>query len=95
MWIFAALFLLFGLPLFIVEDEGWRKILLGGTTLSLGGFALAMAGDGIIKGEIKFNLSLIKCHDRPVVFWSTVALVAIAGIATIATGIWALLYKEW
>lgn len=95
MWVFAALFLLFGLPLFFVEDKSWQKALLGLSTLSLGGFALAMAGDGVLKGEIKFNLSLIKRRDQPVVFWLTVALVTAAGIATIITGIWALFFKVW
>lgn len=95
MWICAALFFVFGLPLFLVDDQVWRKALLGLTTLSLGGFALAMAGDGVVKSEIKFNLSLIKRQDRPVIFWLTIALVTAAGMATIVTALWAMFVKAW
>lgn len=95
MWVFAALFLVFGLPMILVEDKAWQRILVGLSTLSLGGFALAMAGDGIVKGEIKFNLSLIKRQDQPVIFWLTVALVTSAGIATIVTAFWAMFIKVW
>ena len=95
MWLCAALFLIFGLPLFVVEDEDWRKYLLGLCAMSLGGFALSMAGDGCQKGEIKFNLSLISRRDQPVAFWSAVTIVTVAGVVTFGAGIWAIFFKTW
>jgi len=95
MWIFGALFVLFGLPLFFVEDRSWVRIWIGLSTLSLGCFALAMAGDGVVKGEIKLQFSLIRRATQPRTFWATVALVCGAGVAVVATAFWAMFFKTW
>ena len=46
MWFFAVLF---GLPLAVLDDEGWRRASGTLSVLSLDGFALAMAADGLTK----------------------------------------------
>ena len=95
MWLFGALFLMFGLPLFFIEDEGWRKYFLGLSALFLGCFGLAMAGDGVLRGKIKLQLTLLTRRDQPITFWLAVTVISAAGVATIATGIWAMFFKVW
>lgn len=93
MWLCGALFILFGLPAAFVEDGGWRHVLLGLSALSLGCFALAMAGDGLVKGQIRLQFSLIERAARPRLFWAAIALVCVTGAAVAATAVWALLFK--
>jgi hypothetical protein len=95
MWIFAGLFLLFGLPLLLVEDKSWVRVLISLSCFSLGGFALAMAADGLVRGKIKFQFSLIKRQQQPLTYWAAIGLVFAAGIGVIITAIWAAFFKTW
>ena len=95
MWLFGALFVLFGLPLLLVEDKGWQRVFIGLSVLSLGCFALAMVGDGLVKGKIRFQFSLIERTAQPRTFWATIALVSTAGIVVIITAFWAMFFKTW
>lgn len=95
MWIFAGLFLLFGFPLLMIEDKAWLRILVSLCCLSLGGFALSMAADGLIKGQIKFQFSLIERQRQPFFYWAALALVLAAGFGTVITAIWAAFFKTW
>lgn len=93
MWIFAGLFLLFGLPLFLVDDKDWVRPLISLSCLSLGGFALAMAADGLVQGQIKFQFSLIKRQQQPYLYWASITLVFVAGVSVVITAIWAAFFK--
>ncbi len=95
MWLCAGLFVAFGLPLAFVEDRGWQHVWGGLSVLSLAGFGLAMAGDGIVKGQIRVHLSVIRRAGRPRTFWAVVVLVAAAGAGVAASGLWALFFKPW
>lgn len=93
MWIFAGLVLVFGLPLLIIHDKSRALPFAGLSVLALGGFGLALAADGVRKGEIRLHPSVIRRADHPLVFWATIALVAAAGAGTIATAIWVFVFK--
>jgi hypothetical protein len=94
MWIFGACFILFGLPLFVVSD-GWLRDFFGAIALAgLGGFALAFSVDGVQKGEVKFQNSLIQRGRQKYLFWSTIGVVAFAGIVVLSAVIWLLFFKE-
>ena len=95
MWLFGALFVLFGLPLAVVEDGGWARVWGGLSLLSLGGFALAMAGDGMVKGQIRVQFSRIQRTTQPWLFWATIALVSATGVVVIITAVWVLFFKTW
>jgi hypothetical protein len=95
MWLCAALFILFGLPLVFVEDSGWQRVCVGLSALSLGCFALAMAGDGLVKGEIRVQFSQIKRTAQPHFFWTAIALVSSTGVVVIITAFWAMFFKTW
>ena len=92
-WTFAALFVLFGLPLYFVQDVVWRHIWGGSSTLCLGGFALALAFSAVTTGELRFQFTLIRRADQPRTFWSAVALVAVTGLVVIITGVWRIWLK--
>ncbi len=95
MWLCGGLFVAFGLPLAVVEDRGWQHVLGGISALSLGGFGLAMAGDGVAKGQIRLHFSVIRRAARPRAFWAAVALAAAAGAGAVASAFWALVFKPW
>jgi len=95
MWTFGALFRLFGLPLFIVEDTAWARLWTSLCVLSLGCFAFAMAGDGLIKGTIRIQFSLIHRTSQPIAFWAAIFMVSAAGTGAMATAIWAYFVKIW
>ncbi len=95
MWAFGALFLLFGIPLFFVEDTAWVRRFTSLSVLSLGCFAFAMAGNGLFKGMIRIQFSQIYRATQPVWFWAAICLVSAAGTAAIATSVWAYLFKPW
>ena len=92
-WVFAALFVACGLPLFFVEEVTWRNIWGGLSLLGLGGFALSMTRDAIKSGEVRFNHTLIKRADSPRLFWATLALIAAAGLGVLVAAVWALFFK--
>lgn len=95
MWSFAALVLIFGLMLLAAEERETQRWLVALTTFCLGGFALAMAADGVTKSQIRLQTSVINRNTRPRVFWATVAMVAAAGLGTLATSFWAAFFKAW
>lgn len=95
MWVFGVLFILFGLSLGFIQDRGWQKLCGGISVLSLGCFALAMAGDGLVKGEIRLQFSLIKRAAQPRLFWAAITLVFTAGVGVLVTAGWAIFYKTW
>lgn len=92
-WVFAGLFVACGLPLFWVEDAGWRNVWGGLSLLGLGGFALAMAGDAARSGQVRINLTRIRRAQSPRLFWAVLALIASAGLAVLAAAAWALAFK--
>lgn len=94
MWTFAALVLLFGLPLAVLEDGGVQKTFAGLSTLSLGAFALAMAYNGMATGSITIQFSKVRRSAQPRTFWAAVGLVAVAGAGVIVAGIWFLFFKD-
>lgn len=93
MWIFGGLFVFFGLLLGVSGSEA-AKTLWGGLSVTcLGGFALAMAADGIVRGQIRFQFSIIRRAATPRLFWATVCLVAAAGIGVLIAAVWAVFFK--
>ena len=92
-WIFAALFLLCGLPLLIVDDAGARNLWGGLSAAGLGGFALAMAYNATATGTIRLQFSTIVRAASPYKFWAAVGLVGLAGLGVIAAGGWLLVFK--
>ncbi len=95
MWLCAGLFVAFGLPLAFVEDRGWQHVWGGLSVLSLAGFGLAMAGDGIVKGQIRVHFSVIQRASQPRTFWASVVLVAAASAGVVVSGLWVLFFKPW
>jgi len=92
-WAFAGLFVLCGLPLFWVEDSGWRNTWGGLSLIGLGGFALAMAADAVTSGQVRLNLTVIRRAQSPRLFWAALALIASAGLAVLIAAGWALAFK--
>ena len=95
MWLCGALFVLFGLPLAFLEDTVWRHICGGLSVLSLGLFALAMVGDGLVKGKIRIQFSLIDRATQPRIYWAAIALISAAGIGVVIAAIWVFFFKIW
>jgi hypothetical protein len=94
-WTFAVLFVLCGLPLFVAEDEAWRRWSAGLSTLSLGAFALAWARHAVAVGQIKLQHQhrWIRVANQPRTFWATVAMLVVTGTGVIVAAIWALFFK--
>ena len=95
MWVFGGLFVLFGLSLMFIEPQGGQRIWVSLSVLFLGCFALSMAGDGLVKGEIKLQTSLIKRLTHPGVYWATIILIFFAGVVVIIAAFWAMFFKTW
>lgn len=93
MWIFAGLFVVFGLLLGLSEDPASRNIWGGLSAGFLGGFALAMAADGIQQGRIRFGFDVIHRAARPRLFALAIAVVVCAGVVTLAAAVWVSLFK--
>jgi hypothetical protein len=93
MWIFAALFVVFGLLLAIADDASARNLFGGLSIASLGIFAFAMAFDGIAKGQIRIQFDVIKRDNRPRLFRAAVVTVCAAGAAALWTAVWFLFLK--
>ncbi|MFA3920201.1 hypothetical protein [Ruegeria hyattellae] len=94
MWLFAALFVVTGLPLALTEDEQWQRLWGGSSALSLGLFAILMAADGLVRGQIRINTSIVRRSSQPRLFFSVIALVLVAGIGVIIAAIWAIFFKD-
>lgn len=92
-WVFAGLFVAFGLPLAVIEDPAWRDRWGGLSLLSLAGFAFSMVRDAVKSGEVRFNFSRIRRADSPRLFWATLAVIAAAGSGVLAAALWALFFK--
>ena len=93
MWICVGLFFLFGLPLLIIEDKSLALPFAGLSVLALGCFGLAMAADGVVKGEIRVYPSVIRRANHPLLFWATIALVSAAGAGSVITAVWVFFFK--
>ena len=93
-WIFAGLFVLFGAAILMTDSAVWRRLWVGLSTLSLGGFALSMVKDALTTGQIRIQNSVIRCADQPRLFWAAVILVAAAGVGVMVTGLWFLFFKN-
>ena len=92
-WIFGGLVLLFGLPLVLSESLAWQRFWAGLSSLCLGGFGLSLAGDALLRGQIRLQTSVIRRADKPRLFWAAVLLPAAAGVGVVASGIWFLFFK--
>lgn len=92
MWVFGGLFVVFGLLMTIV-DETARNLWGGLSVASLGGFALAMAFDGILKGEIRVQFNVIRWATQPRLFWAAVFVICAAGIVVLVSAAWILFFK--
>lgn len=92
--IFGALFVLFGLPLLFVTDPGTRLIFGGMSTLSLGGFAVALSHHARSTGRIKIQQTTIERAQRPRLFEVVVTFIELAGFIVIAAGLWAMFFKH-
>ena len=92
-WIFAGLFVAFGLPLAVVEDPAWANRWGGLSLLCLAGYAFSMVRDAVKSGEVRLNFSRIRRADSPRLFWTALALVSAAGAGVLAAAVWALFFK--
>lgn len=92
-WVFAALFLLLGLPLAVISDPLWQRIFGGLCTVSLGCFAVSMSADAMRQGSLRLQHSVISRAARPRLFAATTAGIALCGLFVIGIGIWALFLK--
>lgn len=93
MWFFAGCFIVFGMPLFFVSDNWWRQLWGGLAMLFLGGLAIAFANNGVQKGEIRLQYSLIRRANQPRTFWAVVAISGTAGAGVVVDAIWILFFK--
>ena len=95
MWLCAALFVLFGLPLAVIDDRGWRHLCGGLSALSLGGSAFFMVGNSLVNGTIRLQTSWVHRATQPRTFWASIVLVFSVGIGVMIAAIWALFFKIW
>lgn len=93
MWVFGGLFVVFGLLMAVFDGTTARYIWGGLSIASLGSFALAMAFDGVSKGEIRVQFDVIKRATHPRLFWAAVALIGAAGMVVLVSAAWILFFK--
>lgn len=96
LWIFAALFLLCGLPLLFLDSENpdsASKAVAGMAALSLGGFALSLAWNACESGGLQMLHFGYQRATQPRRFFATVAVLILAGCATVVAGIRFLLFQ--
>ena len=93
MWLCAALFVIFGLSLAVIDDRDWQKLCGGISALSLSGFSFFMAGSGLLNGRIRIQNSWINLATQPRVFWASIVLVLAAGFGVMIASIWVLFIK--
>ena len=94
MWAFGGLFVVFGLFLAVADGTTARDIWGGLSVTSLGSFALAMAFDGVSKGEIRLQFNVIKRATQPRLFWAIVVVIMGTGTVVIMSAVWAMFFKE-
>jgi len=92
-WVFAGLFLLFGLILLLAEEDAARRLWAGLSTLLLGGFGLSMANDARRTGQLRLQHSVIRRANQPRLFLVMTILIAGAGAGVIIAGLWFLFLK--
>ena len=94
MWLLVAIVVLTGLPLAVAEQQEWRTFWGACSGISLGLFAVTMAIDGWVRGQIRFQFSVIRRANSPFLFHAAVGLVFAAGLGVLTavglklTGIW-------
>jgi hypothetical protein len=92
-WIAGALFLLYGLPLLIVEDLWWARFWGGLAVFWLGAFALAMARAAVATGKLRINFSIVRRASQPLTFWAVIALLVFAGAVVLVSAFWFWFFK--
>ncbi len=95
MWLFATLFVVTGLPLAWTEDEQWQRLWGDPVRCHLPFFAISIAADGLLRGQIRIHFSIIHCSSQPRLCFSAIALVFAAGTGAIIAAIWAVFFKDW
>lgn len=94
-WVFAGLFVCFGLLIPVTEDTDWLRWWVGLSTLCLGGFGLSMAADALATRQIRLQYSIIRQAQQPRLYWAAVVLVAATGVSVSIVGLWFLFFKNW
>lgn len=93
-WIFAGLFILFGILGLMTEGADWGKVWAGLCILSLGGWAISFVKDALATGQIQLQNSVIRYGNQPRLFWTAVVLIASAGVGVLVAGLWLLFFKN-
>ena len=88
MWIFAGLFVVFGLLLGVSDETATRNLWGGLSAGSLGCFALAMAADGVHQRRIRFGFDVIQRAAQPRLFAAAIIVVLVAGFVTLIAAVW-------
>ena len=86
-WLFGALFVLFGLPLATVTDTGAKQLWGGLSLSSLGGFGIALVFNALVTGNIRLQFSIINRHNRPRSFIAAVGLVSFVSVVVVIAGL--------
>lgn len=89
----GIVFVLCGVQLAWLDDGRAKNIWGGLSLLGLGGFAVAMAMDGISKGKLKLQYNILYRDRSPRIFWAMTAMIFAAGIGVAVGGIWAIFLK--
>ena len=87
-------FVVCGVQLAWVEDLRWKNVWGGLSLFGLGGFAVAMAMDGVAKGRLKLQHNTLYRDKTPRLFWAITGLIFLAGCVVVVAGIWALFFKD-
>jgi len=93
MWIFAGLFVFFGLLLGVSDETATRNLWGGLSAGSLGCFALSMAADGVHQGRIRIGFDVIERAAQPRLFAAAVGVVVAAGLGTLSAAVWVAFLK--
>lgn len=93
MWIFAAMFVIFGLLLGLSGETATRNLWGGLSAGSLGGFALMLAADGVHQGRIRFGFDVVHRAAQPRLFAAAIVVVVAAGLGTMAAAVWISFFK--
>lgn len=92
-WIFAGLFLLFGIAMAFAGDPALRRLLAGLSCLALGGFTVSMVLDAVASGEMRLRHSVVRRAGRPALFWSLAVSIVAAGLGVVTAGLWLLFFR--
>ena len=88
-WIFAGLFLAFGIPLIWLPKPSPAVYLFAGlSTISLGGFGIALAFDAARSGQLRLQGSTLRRSAAPKIFPLAVYGIGSCGVAVVGTGVW-------